>query len=200
MLSLTLDTNCIVHLETGWEPAASSLREVIEFQRAGEIRLRVIAIASAENQSVDNPITSYADFTALVQRVGLADAEIVTTITPWGMGYWGGQVLYGSVEQFAFANKIYQTLFPSDGDGTYKDYCQRRAIPADTPPDRTWINRKCDAFTLWGHIFHDGDIFVTSDGNFHKQTRHKKLIALGAKAIMRPAEAVAFLQQLGHRG
>ena len=39
---------------------------------------------------------------------------------------------------------------------------------------------------MWCHLHYKNDIFVTSDGNFHKATKLPRLLALGAGQIVRP--------------
>lgn len=54
-----------------------------------------------------------------------------------------------------------------------------------------WLNAKCDVLALWSHIYYGGDIFVTSDENFHKEKKLPHLLHLGAGAILRPYDAAA---------
>ena len=58
----------------------------------------------------------------------------------------------------------------------------------DSPDGKKWLNRTCDATSIWCHIHYKNDIFLTNDGNFMKQTKLPKLLALGAKRICRPGE------------
>lgn len=67
---------------------------------------------------------------------------------------------------------------------------------------RKWFNAKNDSeglrihITLAWHTTHpEHAVFVTSDGDFHKQTKLQELRALNFPGeILRPAEAVAFLR------
>jgi hypothetical protein len=43
---------------------------------------------------------------------------------------------------------------------------------------------------LWCHIHYGGDVFVTSDDNFHSQQKRQPLAALGAAIILRPCDAL----------
>ena len=58
----------------------------------------------------------------------------------------------------------------------------------------TWRNAKCDVLALWSHINDKDDIFVTRDGNIHKQTKKPQLHALGAGDILRPKDAATEIQ------
>ena len=52
-----------------------------------------------------------------------------------------------------------------------------------------------DNLILYSHIRYHGDIFVTSNTKDF-QKHHAALSTLGAKQIMKPAEAVAYLTRL----
>lgn len=72
---------------------------------------------------------------------------------------------------------------------------------------RVWRNAKNDALgfhshlTLAWHTSHqEWAVFVSSDGNFHKQTKLAKLSALGYRGrILRPRDAVVFLSDFVSR-
>jgi len=53
-----------------------------------------------------------------------------------------------------------------------------------------WRNAKCDVLALWRHIHFNGDIFITSDKNFHQQRKKAQLVALGAWNILTPQTAI----------
>jgi hypothetical protein len=59
--------------------------------------------------------------------------------------------------------------------------------------DSRWRNKKCDVLALWSHLHHQGNVFVTSDTNFHKTSKKPQLIALGAGHILGPTEAATRL-------
>ena len=50
-----------------------------------------------------------------------------------------------------------------------------------------------DVQALWSHINAQRNVFVSSDGNFHKVQNKAALLALGAGKIEYPTEAVALL-------
>jgi hypothetical protein len=59
--------------------------------------------------------------------------------------------------------------------------------------DHQWRNAKCDVLSIWSHIHYRRHVFVTSDGNFHKETKKPRLLALGAGRIEQPADAALLL-------
>jgi len=85
---------------------------------------------------------------------------------------------------------IHNILFP-DIEFKYKDYCLEKQInPLETKFDWKWLNAKCDVQVLWSHIHYGGGILVTSDNNFHKESKKPLLISLGAADILKPKEAL----------
>ena len=58
----------------------------------------------------------------------------------------------------------------------------------DSPKFAAWLNRICDVQTMWCHLHHGNNVFVTSDRNFHKATKLPRLVAMGAGRIAKPEE------------
>jgi hypothetical protein len=88
--------------------------------------------------------------------------------------------------------KIHTILFPNV-EFLWQDYCRANSLdPASTPTGK-WRNCKCDVLAIWSHIHGNRDVFVTSDRNFHIPAKKAALIALGAKHIECPNDAVALL-------
>jgi hypothetical protein len=93
----------------------------------------------------------------------------------------------------ALEHQIHTTLFPKV-EFTWQDYCRTNDIdPLPKSPNRKWLNCKCDVQAMWSHIHAKRDVFVTSDKNFHRPEKKAALIALGAKGIEYPDEAVRLL-------
>jgi len=57
-----------------------------------------------------------------------------------------------------------------------------------------WKNAKCDVQALWSHIQYCREIFVTSDKNFHLQSKKISLIKLFNGKIETPESAVKLLR------
>jgi hypothetical protein len=97
----------------------------------------------------------------------------------------------GTLEELE--RKIQGILFPTI-ELEYDDFCKKCGLKPDNRKAwRKWVNAKCDVLALWSHIWYSGDIFVTRDQNFHKETKKLQLIALGAGKILRPAETIELL-------
>ncbi len=188
---LTLDNNCLIALDHE-ESAAPDLRRLISAYRAGLVHLCVVAIGASERSRAG--VRSLTEFESRLARIGLQNAEIL--MTPWhlDLSLLGFSTMLVSEEGAALVETLYRALFPTDGDGSYAGFCASHDHVPDDDWHEKWLNRRCDALTLWAHLNNAGDIFITIDSNFHKKTRKPALIALGAKAIMRPAEAVCYLE------
>ena len=92
--------------------------------------------------------------------------------------------------------QIHELLFP-DIELDYRDYCERRGIDRTGHPiDRKWRNAKCDVQLLWSHIHYDGDVLVTNDDNFFKESKAARLADLGASTITRPEGLLSLFDRL----
>jgi hypothetical protein len=79
---------------------------------------------------------------------------------------------------------------------SYSEYCETRGLdPEARPLDAKWRNRLCDTQIVWSHIHHGRDVLVTSDDNFFKASKIRRLEALGARRICSPAEAVEIFRE-----
>jgi hypothetical protein len=193
-MKITLDMNCIVALEEN-RPEAPFLQQLISLHNAGSVNLRVTAISGAERRLDRVYSENFAEFKQKIAAIGLEDIEIFPTLAYVGLAFLDFCILAGE-EEIASERRIHEILFPTI-EFDYSQYCKHRGIEAAGDiVDPKWRNAKCDVLTLWGHINFGGDIFVTSDRNFHKQTKKARLISLGAGMILTPQETVDFLNSV----
>ena len=200
---MTLDTNCIIDLEEN-SPAAPFVRELVTLHDAQKINLRVVAASGSEKKSDWTYATNFAEFEQKVAAVGLAHIEILRSIHYWGVSFWDW-CLWSDEKMKDEERKLHGILFPETNEKKeiriafeYSDYCKVKKIAPNAPSiDPVWRNAKCDVLIMWSHIRFDGDLFVTSDGNFHKVDKKKQLIDKeGAGDILKPQEAAALLRTL----
>jgi len=191
MLNVTLDNNCIIDLEQN-RSAAPYIKKLIQMHSNKEINLRVVAISASERKPDGTYVSHLDEFKERIAAVGLTGIEILATIAYTGIAFTGYCLTSGnSLEELE--RKIQGILFPTI-ELEYGDFCRKRSLdPDDRKIWRKWVNAKCDVLALWSHIWYNGDIFVTRDQNFHKETKKLQLIALGAGKILRPAETVELL-------
>lgn len=195
MLRLTLDHNCICAVEDA-RPESGDIRALKVLHDAGHVRLRFVCVSAFERPRAGDYIPTLAEFHERLRQAGLDGADVVKSIAYYDMGLrYDSGIIYGSDDDFTFEQSLYRTLFPGDGDGTPESYRVTHDLPPDEPLPARYKNRRRDSLTLWGHIHNAGDIFVTTDGNFRKETKLPALIALGAKAIMQPGAALQTVEQ-----
>ena len=191
MLNVTLDMNCIIDLEQR-STRASYLKRLIEMHSNREINLRVVAISASEKKPDGTYTSNLSEFKERIAAVGLADVEILRTLKRWGLAFWGYSLWSGGALN-KLERDIQTILFPTI-ELEFKDFCEKRCIDLENHKAwQDWVNAKCDVLALWSHIWYDGDIFITTDYNFHKKTKKPKLIELGAKEILTPTGALKFL-------
>jgi hypothetical protein len=183
-VKITLDTNCIIDLERN-RPAAASLRTLIDASRRGQVELAVAAISASEKMQSGDYLTNFSEFEERLEQVGLSDARIMEPIGIYGVAFYG-HFLYSDNSMVKLMQEIHQILFPSIPFDHEAYRLSRNLPPGNLDPH--WRNAICDDLALWCHIYYGRDAFLTSDANFHKQSKKPKLVAIGAMEILRPEE------------
>ena len=187
MTTYTLDTNCICAVDENRADAPAILR-FVDMHAAGAANVAVVAMAASERQKSGKAIENFAVFRERIRALGLGGLEILKPMAYFGVTFWDWS-LFSSPEMESLEREIHQILFPGfpflwkDLEATARDSDDAVALL------RKWRNRKCDVQTIWSHINARRDVFVTADPNFHKVTKKSKLIGLGAKQIIYPADA-----------
>lgn len=184
--AVTLDMNCVIDLEEERQNAPH-IRDLLRRHSEGAVRLSVPAIGGSERQPGGTYAENFSHFRRKLAAVGLGTVELLqppiildVTFLDWSI------VINDAMEQRI--REVQRVLFPHL-PYDYGDYCASRGIERKTPMDRKWMNARCDALALWSHLHYRGDVFVTSDQNFHAGTKKPALLALGAGAIVYPAGA-----------
>jgi hypothetical protein len=190
--NVTLDNMCIIDLENHREDAPQ-IERLIEMHHDKEISLRVVAASASElKQDKKTHPHHIDDFKQRLTSTGLGDVKILPTLSYFDVSFWD-YCLWGGGWLSKLERDIQEILFVKD-EMTYHDFCEKHGYDEKAREEwNEWVRRKCDVLALWSHIWFDGDIFVTRDGNFFKPSAKPKLIELGAGRILRPAEAVKFL-------
>lgn len=191
-MRFTLDTNCLLALA---EPRhdTEAVRTLLTRIRANALHCYgVVAAAASEKTTTGAYAESFSLFEGRLQRLGLLDANVLMPIGHWNVTYWDC-ALWASKEMVVLERAIHEVLFPRI-PYRYQDYCIALGKSTDLEPmDSKWRNAICDTLTLWAHIHHKGDVFVSSDKNFHKKTKKVALQSLGAREILKPSEALQLL-------
>lgn len=179
-LRFALDTNCLIDLEER-RPGACFIDELVTAHRRGIVHVCVLAISASERRREGASAKSFLEFKGKLENIGLDTVEMLKPIGYWDLTFWD-YCLWGDPND-TLEKSIHDVLF---SEVTF------RGQPDETKSAR-WRNAKCDVLGMWSHIHYQCDVFVTSDGNFHKATKKPRLIELGAKAIVTPEEGVAML-------
>ena len=172
MQKATLDTNCLVALskrELGHEVISS----LLSAHRTGRIELRLVAISATDLVCAGGPVQTLNDFYEWVSALGFGGVPVVLPLAIYDMVFYDG-ALWGDEQMERLYQELGQILFP-------------RVYPP-SPARMPNRNQVCDVLMMWSHVYHHGDIFVTTDGNFTKATKKPQLLALGAGLILTPQE------------
>jgi hypothetical protein len=175
-MKLTLDHNCLIHLENG-EAVADAIRAILA---KPEHQCFVVNVGASEMQRFDVRPDNYAAFEGLLTRIGVANLPRLDPIGIYGMTFWGRCLWAGDRDQ-ALLESIQAVLF---GDSAATVQPELR----DSSAERKALNRTCDSLTMWCHINQQNDVFLTTDGNFFKSSKLPQLLALGAGRVCRPTD------------
>ncbi|OOC53597.1 hypothetical protein NOSIN_07095 [Nocardiopsis sinuspersici] len=111
-----------------------------------------------------------------------------------GVGYLGQMVLIGD-DDLILLERIHAVLFPSHPFELQYAIDDAPLGTAQDIVERKWRNRRLDVEAMWCHIHYEGDVFVTTDDNFFKETKKPQLLALGARSILTPLQAEKHVEQ-----
>lgn len=178
MIHVTFDTNIVIDIGKN-EQDHEDLLLIGKYHKKRAIKICVPAIMASENKAQNSPINNYNDFKKHLISLELEGAEILEPPFICGITYYGVSTLASDATVIQL-NNISETLF------NIKLFDTNNA-PLNPHKHR---NKLCDVLALHAHILYKKDIFITGDKNFHKMTKKNKLIALGSKEILRPAEFV----------
>jgi hypothetical protein len=184
---LTMDTNCLIDVEEA-RPSAPHIRSLWRDHDDGKIQVRLVGISASERQPGRTFAPTFDVFSSKVDRLGVGHLEILKPLRIWDVTYWDW-CIWAPEGSEDLLRDIHEVLFPK----LPHDYTGYSAStgrnPEDEPSDGKLRNPMCDVVALWTHIYYGGDVFVTSDQNFHRATKKPRLKALGAGDIMKPDAA-----------
>ena len=190
MRSFTLDTNCLIAIDEG-RPEAAAIRALADAHAPGTAAVAVVAISASEKQQGGGYVQNFAEFRARMAALELAHLDILPPIMYWDITFWDYS-LWSDAAMQALEQQIHEILFPKV-EFLWQDYCRANGLDPASPPTGRWRNCKCDVLAIWSHIHGNRDLFVTSDGNFHVAAKKAALVALGARHIEYPGDAVSLV-------
>ena len=176
-MKLTLDHNVVIDFVIGSSRAAS-LKKLLKDPSS---QAHVVEIGASEMRKFGVKPDRYDLFEQLLSQAGLAELPRLAPMAIWDVTFWD-HALWCDDTMSNQAKQIEDILF---GDSQPINIASE---PEGSPKLVAWLNRICDIQSIWCHLHYKNEVFVTSDGNFHKATKLPRLLALGAGRIARPDE------------
>jgi predicted nucleic acid-binding protein len=177
-MRITFDTNCLISLESP-DDQTEAVRQIVEMQQQDRVRIQVPAVVASERQMDGSYLRTISDFEKRLARLGLEAASLLLPLGYWDVHFWNWSI-YADEAMAEKEQQIRNVLFPGQDS-----------------PDLSRKNRNalCDVQCMWCHLHYGGEVFVTNDSNFHKASKKRRLLAMGAGQVLRPREARDFINQ-----
>jgi hypothetical protein len=193
MLTFTLDTNCVIAVDEK-RAEIEEIRELASAHSQERANVALVAMSASEKQKGGGYLNSFNSFERKVKELDLDHLGLVYPMCYNDISF-SDACLVSDGPMAALEYEIHQVLFPNI-EFDYFDFCASRGFQPGfdfSGESVKWRNAKCDVQALWSHINAKRDVFVTSDGDFHKASRKPNLIALGAGRIEYPKAAATLL-------
>lgn len=192
MFSFSLDTNCVIAIADG-RAESDAVRTLSNAHVAGIADVCLVAISASERQLEGGQLESFGEFQQRLNSLDLGHLPLLSPMFYWDITFWDVSLMSGDEPDDPMElleRRIHEILFPNM-PFLWADYCAARDLDStkSIEIDRKWRNAKCDVQALWSHIFHNRDVFVTSDKNFQSRDKKEKLLVLGAGRIETPLDA-----------
>ncbi len=190
-LTFTLDTNCIIAVDES-RPEAGSIRKLVQAHKAGLASVGLVAISASERQQEGGHLGNFNEFKERIAGLGLGDLELLEPMSYWDITFWDFS-LWCDESMETLERGIHEVLFPGV-PFLWADHCTDAGLdPKTTHPNKKWCNAKCDVQAFWSHASRKRDVFVTSDRNFHADSKKATLVAHAGGRIETPDSAAALL-------
>jgi hypothetical protein len=193
-MRVTVDTNFLIDLDTNGI-SRDIAKRILELHRTKVIEIQVVAIAASERQVDGNSLSDFGEFKDRLERLGLSRVCLLNPMAYLNVCYIGHCVIAGT-EQIAFEKQIHDILFPNI-DFVFDDFVSNNPGSDEALLNRRWRNARCDVQSMWAHIKANNEIFLTRDGNFVKESKKARLVALGANSILTPEEVLDYFTNEG---
>ncbi len=192
MTSFTLDTHYVTAPD-GHAKEAEAIQALAAAHDEGRADIALVALAiAASHRQGSALIEDLSAFGEALERHRLTRALLLPPMAYFDIAFpeWN---LLPTEEMEDIEHEIHSILYPSI-QYTWRDYRKAHQIEETAPSkDSPWRLAKCDVQMMFAHIEAERDVFVTSAEIFHREIKKKQLIALGARAIVTPTEAVGMM-------
>jgi hypothetical protein len=174
-MKITLDHNCVIHL-VNQTTIGNKIRTIID-NKANECF--VVNIGASEMLKRGVRPDHYEKFEELLKSAGISYLPRLNPMLILDVTFLDYCILADEA-MIKLASDIENVLF---GKAQQIDIA---SVGLDSHLGRICLNRLCDVHGMWCHIYNKNDLFLTTDGNFFKETKLPRLIKLGAGQICQP--------------
>jgi hypothetical protein len=172
---------------------AEAIRALVTAHQAGRAHVAIVAMSTSEIQTLEAaPTKDLQYFRSRLNSLGLGQVELLRPMAYYDISFpdW---CVFPTEELEDIEREIHSILYPSI-QYAWKDFRKANEIEAATPPrDSPWRLAKCDVQAVLAHMENERDVFVTNAEIFHRGIKQRQLIALGARAIEYPGDAVRMI-------
>ncbi len=166
-MKITLDHNCIINLANRTDIGAR-IKAILSNK---ENECFVVNIGASEMREKGVRPDHYEKFEELLDLAGITHLPRLNPMMIWDVTFWD-RCVWADDAMIKLAADIEDVLF---GETQKIDIS---VVGLDSPAGRKWLNRLCDVHSMWCHIYNKNDVFLTTDGDFIRETKMPKLIAL----------------------
>lgn len=192
MTSFTLDTH-VLSAPDSEVKEAEALRALAAAHEAEQADVALVALSIAASRHPGAPLLKdLAEFGDALERHGLIKIGLLPPMAYFDIAFpdWN---LLPTEEMEEIEHEIHSILYPSI-QYFWRDFRKANQIEERSPSrESPWRQAKCDVQMMLAHIENGRDVFVTSAELFHREIKKKQLVALGARAIEYPGNAVAMI-------
>ena len=176
-MKITLDYNCIIHLEQETEIGA----QVNAIVHSPNYQCFVVNIGSSEMRERGVRPDNYMHYENFLEAAKVEHLPRLDPMLLFDVTFIDRSIL-PSIEMIQLVDSIEAVLFGS------VEPINVNNDNIDSPVGRKWLNRVCDLHSMWCHINNGNEIFLSTKGDFKQETKLPELVALGAGKIFHSSE------------
>jgi hypothetical protein len=193
LITVTLDTNCIIKAGKPEENDHDAITKLIGMRKPNEVEIQVVAASAMENKRDLEQLLAELENLKL-KGIKVLPAPMIASLSYLGYTYTPDKNMLSKLED------VWNIIFPSN-PFEHSEFCKKRNIEVldDSYIDRRWRNHMCDTVTVLEYVRNiqpnSVNILVTADGDdiLKKATQ---LEQIGAEKIYGVAEAVEVIAKL----
>lgn len=172
---ITLDTNCLIDVEKKRSSEGDyTYKDVLGIvnRNGKDLEVATVAASASDMRINREKVDNINKYFLWLESIGLNNLKVLKPLSYYGISFWG-HCLWADGKMIKLDEDIQTAIFPD-----------MQSKPGSN--QEIWLNNKHDVIIMWGHIWHDQDIFVTRDKHF--LNNEQELINLGAKKIVHPRD------------